>query len=307
MSTMPPFHPLHGQLTTSLQTRHNLPVNPQWLNTFLTSRGPTPPPLPALLSTAHFRILASDITTSILPTTATESFPNGADDVNVKERQLQGNVIVQVLDVLDVGSSKWSQIEAIERVERGEEVRGREVIRAVGGMDGDDDDGNANANGQAGANGGAASTQIQPPLATNPAPTTSNNNTNSTAKKLSTGPHKLLIQDSRGTKVPAFELEKTPKIGIPPSAGATLPASLRNQGAPPGNGMTAAADDPGMFIGCKLLLRSGTVIRRGMVMLTPDNCVVLGGKVEAWDKMWKEERKQKLTALIAEENAGGRG
>jgi len=51
------------------------------------------------------------------------------------------------------------------------------------------------------------------------------------------------------------------------------------------------------------MLRAGTVIRRGLVMLTPDNCVVLGGKVEAWDKKWKGERKQILTALVEEENA----
>ena len=60
-----------------------------------------------------------------------------------------------------------------------------------------------------------------------------------------------------------------------------------------------------MFIGCKLLLRSGTVVRRGMVMLTNDKCVVLGGKVEAWDKKWKDERKQRLLALLSEEDARG--
>ncbi|KAJ9611693.1 hypothetical protein H2200_004877 [Cladophialophora chaetospira] len=280
---MPPLHPLHTQVSSALQTRHTIPVNPQWLNTFLTSRGPNPPPLPALVSTAHFRVLASDITTSITPTCGTEAFPQGINDVNVKERQLEASVIVQVLDVIDVSSSKWSQIEAIERVERGEEIRGREVIRTVNGIDDDE---------------GAAATNT----ASNSSATNSNNN--SASKKLSTGPHKLLIQDSKGTKVFAFELEKIPNIAISHSAGATLPAAVRNQAAATN---TLVADDPGMFIGCKMLLRPGTLIRRGLAMLTPDKCVVMGGKVDAWDKRWKDERKQRLKALLAEENEAGRG
>ncbi|OAP58477.1 hypothetical protein AYL99_07567 [Fonsecaea erecta] len=275
------MHPLHNQVSSALQTRHNIAVNPQWLNTFLTSRGPNPPPLPALISTAHFRILASDITTTVSPGTTAEAFPAGISDVNVKERRLEGTVIAQVLDVLDVGSSKWSQVEAIERVERGEEVRGREVIRTVNGM-GDDDEV---------VNGTAA------PATVTGANTSSSTGLSSASKKLSFGPHKLLLQDARGTKVLAFELVKIPKIGLSTAASASLPPSARNLGP------TATLEDPGMFIGCKLLLRPGTVVRRGMVMLTPENCVALGGKVEAWDKKWKEERKQRLTALVREENA----
>lgn len=282
---MPPLHPLHGQVSSALQARHKIPVNAQWLNWFLTSRGPTPPPLPALISTAHFRILASDITTSITPRNASESFPQGAGDVTVKERHLQANIIVQVLDINDVGSSKWSQIEAIERVERGEEIRGREVIQTVDGLD---DDG-----------GTAATSAATQPASTNATsgPSASTSNNTSTAKKISAGPHKLLLQDAMGTKLSAFELDKIPKIGIAHSAGATLSASLRNQALAAN---TIGADDPGMFIGCKLLLRSGTIIRRGMLMLTADKCVVLGGKVEAWDKKWKEERKGRLKAALVE-------
>jgi hypothetical protein len=43
-----------------------------------------------------------------------------------------------------------------------------------------------------------------------------------------------------------------------------------------------------------------------MIMLKPENCVVLGGKVEAWDAKWKQDRKQTLNTLLADEqNAGG--
>lgn len=128
----PPLHPLHAQLSNALLTRHNLPVSTAWLTEFLASRGPNAlPPLPALTSTAHFRLLASDIRTSLSPTTPKNVFPEDVAGVDTKERRLEGTVIVQVLDVIDVGSSKWSQVEAIESVERGEEVRGREVIRTV--------------------------------------------------------------------------------------------------------------------------------------------------------------------------------
>lgn len=277
---MSPLHPLHAQVSSALQQKHGITINEQWLNNILTSQGHNPPPLPALTSTVNFRLLASDITTSITTPTAIDALPPQASDVNVKQRQLQGTVIVQVLDVVDVGSSKWSQVEAIERVERGEEVRGREVVRTVDGMDAEHDE----------------------PVTTNTTTTTTNNTpATNTNKKLTPGPHKLLVQDARGTKVLAFELEKIPKIGIAISAGAILPASARNQGLASSN--TIATEDPGMFIGCKILLRPGTVIRRGMIMLTAERCQVLGGKVQTWDQKWRQERKQRLTALVMEDRA----
>ncbi|KAK5456868.1 hypothetical protein LTS15_004648 [Exophiala xenobiotica] len=277
------MHPLHNQISSALQNRQQLSVNDEWLNEFLNSRGPNPPPLPALISTAQFRILASDITTSLSPTSA-GLFPGDVADVNVKTRQLPGTVVVQVLDVLDVGSSKWSQVEAIERIEHGEEVRGREVIRTVD-ANGDEErpDPTAAAVRHANVTGSTA--------------TAASSTTN---KKLTTGPHKLIVQDARGTKTLAFELEKIPKIGISISASAASPAAHGDQAFRP-----SSQDDIGMYIGCKLVLKQGTVVRRGMVMLKPENCVVLGGKVEAWDAKWKQERKQTLnTLLAAEHNAG---
>lgn len=302
---MPPLHPLHAQLANSLLARHNLPVSATWLTEFLSTRGPNaPPPLPALTSTAQFRVLASDIRTSLSPTPA-DLFPAGVDDVNVKDRRLEGTVVVQVLDVVDIGSSKWSQVEAIERVERGEEIRGREVIRSVaedgpGVIDGS----TAGGGGNVVNNTAAAATSATGSNLSSTAPTT--------AKKLSTGPHKLLIQDAKGTQVLAFELIKIPKIALSisasavssaaPAAAAAASFSSLNQGQ-----QSLQIDDPGMFIGCKLLLKPGTSVRRGVVMLRPEDCVVLGGKVEAWDKKWKAERKARLTALVEEGSGGGHG
>ncbi|KIV96368.1 hypothetical protein PV10_00249 [Exophiala mesophila] len=279
-ATTTALHPLHGQISSQLASRHSLVVSPNWLTNFLSSRGANLPPLPALVSTAHFRILASDITTSLSPAGGQEVLPRAVDDVNVKELRLQASVLVQVLDVVDVGSSKWSQVEAIERVERGEEIRGREVIRTVGGMT-DDDDTTTTTN-SANTPTGA---QLQ------------------SASKLSAGPHKLVLQDAKGVRVMAFELVKIPKIGLSTAASASLPtATVQPQRQ--NNSLQINGEDPGTFIGVKLLLSPGTLVRRGMVMLTPDTCVVLGGKVDAWDKKWKADRKATLTALVAEAAAG---
>jgi RecQ-mediated genome instability protein 1 len=284
MSTMPALHPLQRQVKDALQTRHSMPVNDAWLNAFLTSRSANLPPVPVLVSSAHFRVLASDITTSISPTSPNDAFPAHVSNVNIKQQTLQGSVVVQVLDVLDIGSSKWSQIEAIERVERGEEIRGREVIRTIG-------EGDQQAPGDLTA---------QPPR---PAPSGSTSAASMTAsnnQKLTPGPHRLVVQDAKGTKTIAFELSQVPKLNISTSAGAVIPPVSRNQDL--AQGISGPADDPGISIGCKLLLKPGTVIRRGMVMLTANHCTVLGGKVENWDKKWREQRKQQLTALLAEEN-----
>ncbi|KAL2441640.1 hypothetical protein ABEF95_015983 [Exophiala dermatitidis] len=271
---MPPPHPLQDQLSSLLSTRHNLPVHRRWLFEFLSTRGPNPPPLPALLSTAHFRILTSDITTSLRPTNSAEVLPTDISDITVKERRLAGPVITQVLDVIDVGSSKWSQVEAIERVERGEETRGREVIRTVD--EGNDED------------------------AVSAARATITSNTRSTATATSLGPHKLLLQDAKGTKVLAFEVGKVPGIGVSTAASASASVSAQQQQQQGSN--RSMVEDPGMSIGCKILLKPGTVVRRGMVMLKPEDCVVLGGKVDAWDRKWKEERKKNLTMLVNREN-----
>ncbi|KAJ9646791.1 hypothetical protein H2204_000483 [Knufia peltigerae] len=294
-------HPLFEKVSLALQTKHHLTVDGRWLEEFLATRGANPPPLPALVSTAQFRILASDITTSLSASSPEQDgllLPADVADVNVKSRQLSGTVIVQVLDVLDVGSSKWSQVEAIERVERGEEVRGREVIRTIDIME---EEGNNDGSGGV--------TLTRPPPAITTATTTTNPTTSAamtssfaSARKISVGPHKLIIQDARGTKAVAFELDRIPKIGI--SVSALVPFLP----GPQGDSRPSSQEDFGMFIGCKLLLKPGTIVRRGMVMLQPQNCVVLGGKVEAWDKKWKETRKQKLNDLIREEfDAAGNG
>jgi RecQ-mediated genome instability protein 1 len=259
---MPLDATLLTQLSTELFTRYSLSPSQAWLNTFLASTRQPPPPFQALLSTAHFRLLNSDFTTSLIvfPIPQTSNLlPANLGDVNVKETRLRSNVPVQVLDIIDVGMSQWSQVEAIERVERGEEVRGREVIRNVPGVTDDDDEGgngtgagNARrtADGQINAANGQAST------------------------KRSQGPHKLILQDADKQNMVAFELEPIPKVWV---------------------------GEDGISIGCKMILKSGTLVRRGMIMLQPDSVTVLGGKIDSWDKRWREDRKKRLTADVERE------
>jgi RecQ-mediated genome instability protein 1 len=235
---------LTAQLTSDLLTRHHLPVSPIWLSTFLHNTRQPLPPLTALMSTAHFRLLASDFTSSLSTADSIYLLPADINNAETKERKLPGNVPVQLLDVEDIGRSKWSQIEAIERIERGEEVRGREVIRTVPtAIEGDEGSSTAPAIG-AGETG------------------------------KSNGPHRFILQDAKGTKVVAFELQKIPRLEI---------------------------GDEGMAIGMKVLLKKGALVRRGVLILKPDDVTPLGGKIEAWDKRWREGRKGRLTRDLERE------
>ena len=247
---------LAAQLSASLLERYQLSVSQAWLSNLissLTATGRPLPPFSALLSTAHFRLLNSDFTTSLTLLNSQSTLPSDVGDVTVKEKRLAGTVPVQVLDVIDLGVSKWSQVEAIGRVEAGEEVRGREVIRTVRGATDDDGDGGGTHGGGARANGATTGTA---------------------STKRSQGPHKLIVQDVDKTLAMAFELGDIPKIFI---------------------------GDDGICIGCKLILKAGTLVRRGMVMLTPDTVTVLGGKIDSWDKKWRGDRKNRLTEDVERE------
>lgn len=216
-----------SQITLQLTTTKGLTPNPTWLSAFLATQRPTTP-LPALTQTASFRLLASDITTSLVANALT-SFPPDVHDANFKERRLHaGPIAVQVLAVEDMSKSRWEQIEAIEALERGEGTKGREIIRVAA----TEDDDNAGAGVQKGG-----------------------------------GPHKLLLQDASGRRVYGMELKALEGVGL------------------------------GMSMGCKMVLKNA-VVARGMVLLEPATTTVLGGKIEALHKAWKEGRKVELKAAI---------
>jgi RecQ-mediated genome instability protein 1 len=213
---------LAAELTQHLNGRYLYPTA-AWMQSFLSTTRPNTP-LPAIKQTAGFRLLATDITISLQPP-ANSMFPQDILRGTVLSRVVPGPIVCQILDVEDIGNSRWSQVEAIESKERGETTKGREVVRVV---EQENDDPSA-----------------------------------AVAPIHSKGPFKLLLQDAKGLKIYAFDIRGIDGL---------------NTNTP---------------MGTKLVLRNVDV-RRGVVMLEPGNVQILGGKLEALDKAWKEVRKERL-------------
>ncbi|KAF1938047.1 hypothetical protein EJ02DRAFT_37488 [Clathrospora elynae] len=154
-----------AELAQHLNARHLYPTV-AWMQSFLTTTRPNTP-LPAIKQTAHFRLLATDITTT-LNQSAASVFPQDILKGTIQSRVVAGPVVCQVLDVEDIGHSRWSQVESIEAQERGEMTKGREIVRVVE----QENEGTAEA---------AANVQ-------------------------SKGPFKLLLQDAKGLKIYAMDL-----------------------------------------------------------------------------------------------------
>lgn len=175
--------------------------------------------------------------------------------------------MVQVLDVEDIGRSRWSQLEDIEAAERGETTKGREIIRVVqplddGGGGGPGDRGDGVATGARTTGGGGAT---RGGGAAGSASTSAGSGNANSFQAISTGPHRLVLQDVNGCRV--YGLEVSPVSGVSLS----------------------------MNIGVKMLLRNVTVARA--VLLLDPNCVtILGGKIDNLAKAWREGRKSRLSA-----------
>src|SRR4051812_6743171 len=95
-----------AELTQHLNARHLYPTA-AWLQGFLSTTRPNTP-LPAIKQTAHFRLLATDITTS-LNQPAASVFPSDILKGTTQSRIVAGPVVCQVLDIEDIGHSRWSQ------------------------------------------------------------------------------------------------------------------------------------------------------------------------------------------------------
>ena len=210
-----------------------IPPTAAWMDTFLPAIRPNTP-IAALQRTALFRILATDLTASVQPTNI---FPANVSSPETQEVNLAGPIAVQVLDIEDIGHSRWSQVENIEAHERGEMTKGREIIRVV------PDENNSDPN-------------------------------HASDAMASAGPHKLLLQDANGTNVYAFEMEMIQGVSVQ------------------------------MSIGTKLAL-SNVTVARGVVLLEAKGVEILGGKVEAWDKKWRAERKGELKRKAGMGNEDG--
>lgn len=178
-------------LSTYLATKQLHPTQ-AWLQSFLSTARLTGP-LQGLQMTALFRLLATDITTT-LQATASSTLPLNATNVEIREQKLQGPIPVQVLDIEDIGRSRWSQAETLEQQERGEMTKGRELIRLAPDSEQD--------------NESTTTTQAPQP-----------------ASK-SIGPHKVLLQDAKGAKIYGFEIVTVDGIDVNMSIGAKI--LLRN-------------------------------------------------------------------------------
>ncbi|KAH6677183.1 hypothetical protein B0J14DRAFT_506542 [Halenospora varia] len=217
------------------------------------------PPLAAVHATSRLRLLTSNLTSTNPPILhpQTPYLPLMVTSPHKVELVLQNDIAVQVLEVEDMGRSKWEQIEALESERKGETTRGRQVIRVE-------------PTPSDGADPSSAQTQIQQSTAAR------NQGRSQTPGKFP-GPFKLLLQDFKGQKVYAFELKKLEKIGYPPY----------------------------MHIGCKMMLKKGAKVARGIVMLEPSCVVILGGKIESFDKAWKEGREAKLRREVEHREGEG--
>ncbi|KAI1809388.1 hypothetical protein GGS20DRAFT_572148 [Poronia punctata] len=128
---------LPTQIRAGLQNQ-GLPLpSLTWIKSALPNRNPLPP-LPALTATVRARFLAADLKTPTLFDSPRPSFPSNLGDPGVKEIRLASDIPVQVLDIENLSKSKWEQAEELEAIARGEQTRGREIIRLPTGNEEDE-------------------------------------------------------------------------------------------------------------------------------------------------------------------------
>ncbi|KAH7029012.1 uncharacterized protein B0I36DRAFT_245642 [Microdochium trichocladiopsis] len=240
-----------AQIRAGLQAQGLPPPTLQWIQGVLPQRRPLPP-LPALIATAKARLLAADLTNPSIFEQAVPALPQNLSNPETKEGKLLHDVLVQVLDIENLSKSKWEQVEELEAIARGEQTRGREVIRLPTASAEDDDQ-----------YGTQPSTAPVVPAARG------GTGTASTTSKAAT--HRLILQDCKGQKIYALEQKRIERISI-----GTL------------------------NIGEKILLRKGTVVARGLILLDPSSCAIQGGRVEAWSKGWQEGRLARLREAIGD-------
>lgn len=173
------------QIAAQLLHSKSLPISRSWLTNFTTTTGNNQNiPHSALTQTALFRILSSDFRQTLSTQSSTSLLPADVADVSIKERRLHGPIPVQVVDIEDIGSSLWSQVEAIERIEKGEAVRGREIVRTVHvGEDSEERERNAGGGGESGSAAGS-------------------------------GPHRVTVEDAAGTRAMGVEVKRVPEVRV---------------------------------------------------------------------------------------------
>jgi RecQ-mediated genome instability protein 1 len=192
---------------------------------------------------------------------STHAFPPDVTNVEAREARLRTDVVCQVLDLENLSRSRWEQVEELEAIDRGELMRGRQVVRLP--VRGEGEEG-----GDAAADEPPGETQ-QPAGQRSQAGAAGQEAAALAAAGSKNATHRLVLQDCKGQKVFGLELGIVDKIAV---------------------GRTN--------IGEKILIKSGTLVARGTVLLQPSNCVVLGGKVDAWQKAWLHGRLARLREAV---------
>ncbi|KAI1274130.1 RecQ mediated genome instability protein Rmi1 [Xylaria sp. FL0933] len=254
---------LPAQIRSGLQSQGLPPPSITWIQTAMPNRNPLPP-LPALVATVKTRFLAADLTNPALFDSPSPAFPPSPSNPEVKEVKLTWDIPVQVLDIENLSKSKWEQVEELEAIARGEQTRGREIIRLPTGSEEDEFAVDSQAT-QSAMNG-----VERPGFPTRNGPAASANIANASSRNAT---HRLVLQDCKGQKLYGLELKRIDRIGI-----GTL------------------------NIGEKIILKRGAILARGTLLLDPATCTILGGKVESWQKDWIDGRLARLREAVGADN-----
>jgi RecQ-mediated genome instability protein 1 len=254
------------QLQSSLSTTSIPTPSLTWLQTQFTATRNPPPPLASLLATARTRLLASDLTTPGLLDTRYTAAHSFPHQLQQSLATTRETKLAQdvVVQVLDIEDVTRSRWEQVEELEAIARGEGTRGREVVRIPMPTPD--------SSSAEDGDDGTQT-PPIQGNGPGQAQQQQQQGTSNRNST--HKLLVQDCKGQTAQAIELKRVDRLAV---------------------GKT--------FIGEKILLRAGTVVARGVVLLDPAQCVVLGGKVDAWHRAWVDGRLARLREAVGAERRG---
>ncbi|KAJ8063622.1 hypothetical protein OCU04_007491 [Sclerotinia nivalis] len=106
MSTTPTPTPriaIPPLLLSTLKSQHLPTPSPHFLHPIISPPSQRPPPLPALIATTKHRLLSTSLTVPHLLDPSTHSLPPNINNVHIRERILDQEIPVQVLDIEDIG------------------------------------------------------------------------------------------------------------------------------------------------------------------------------------------------------------
>ncbi|TQV98970.1 hypothetical protein V2A60_007339 [Cordyceps javanica] len=262
---------LASQLRTSLAAQSLPPASASFLAALIDARTP-PPPAASLLATAKARLLACDLAAAgdISSSSSSGGGGGGGGGGGILDSAAMASLPADVCSArteartlprdvhVQVVDAENLSISRWEQVEELEAVERGERTRGREIVRVTADEDDERDADSATQHRGGAQTGVATAAAAAPAVMAGKH-----------AVHRLVLQDCKGKTVYAVETKRMERIGI---------------------GRTS--------MGEKMLLRAGTVVARGSVLLTPDKTVFLGGKVDAWHEAWMSGRLARLKAAV---------